>query len=389
MRTVTIPVALTIRKDPPLRRMRIAAIVAAAIMLATPPAMASSTPDPLPTTDRQIAMSAAVAAIKAVDPGNYGSAVANPDALVLYWRGTPSPAVAKVIEEQRKTVPITVRAAAYGADELLAEAFRLSTNPAIGQAGQTNDASGINVAWAGAPDPAVREWAESTSRFPLHWQAEPVGQPDFTSRQDDGEPYSAGARTTDCTLGFTFRAGGVDKAFTAAHCGNLTTVIKDGGGGTIGTIVNRWGVRDLAALTANGKGWTWDGGVQSTYSKAVAGAAPALINNEFCTSGSRSGVRCGIKVTAVGVVVGTKGPYAQGDKIDGTSAVGDGDSGGPAYATTSNNRVIAQGIISAMSSDHYVTCVGEVGGGRLCSKRVWIIDISEALSIAGGTIKTG
>jgi secreted trypsin-like serine protease len=80
--------------------------------------------------------------------------------------------------------------------------------------------------------------------------------------------------------------------------------------------------------------------------------------------------------------------YAQ--RTDGTTAAGQGDSGGPVYAQTSNPyEIVAKGIISAGDGASPVPCAGDASNGRECFSSIYWISINNALSDFGATLNTG
>lgn len=330
---------------------------------------------------RQHTMNSAVAAVRAADTaGNYSSAIADPirASVTIYWRGPVAPAVQAVVDARRKAIPIVVAPAQYTERELAAEAARLGQNPAFASVAPEVDGNGLAITWATGRAAAVaRSWAEASSPMPLRYEGTPTDTA-LLSRQDDAAPYSAGAWTNNCTTGWSVVLGSATRLLTAAHCGANGTVARDGGGQVVGTVGGANTTRDTAVITTAAQARMWDGGVQSTFFKAVAAVEQSLVGNQVCTSGSRSGVRCGIRVSAVNVTSGGKTPLVRGVKTDHTNAAGNGDSGGPVFSTW-GAKVIAKGLISGGDTFTNVPCTGTVGGTRVCYYQITWPDAAQTL----------
>lgn len=122
------------------------------------------------------------------------------------------------------------------------------------------------------------------------------------------------------------------------------------------------------------------------------GRAANNLGEYVCTSGSFSGVRCNIKIVDDSQTVTISGhsvPYiVEAYRMDGTAATGEGDSGGPVFALSSNPaKVIARGTISAGKHGDEVACVGV--GGRTCWKTVRYMPISVSLNNWAMTLNLG
>jgi secreted trypsin-like serine protease len=70
------------------------------------------------------------------------------------------------------------------------------------------------------------------------------------------------------------------------------------------------------------------------------------------------------------------------------NAAGQGDSGGPIYRQNSDGKVAARGTITIGDGATQVPCTGYTAGGRLCFWRIWISDISWALSYFRAAVNT-
>ncbi|WP_147457236.1 hypothetical protein [Micromonospora pisi] len=340
-------------------------------------------------------MNSALDAIRAADPvDNYGGAVADPskDALVIYWRGEMSPAAQAALVEHRKRVPISVIPARYTEAELLAEAQRLSANREIAVVGPAADGSGLVIqGHDGAPGAAVRQWVSTTSPgVAVRYSTAPADKMIPATRQNDSSPWSAGARTDDCTTGPVVRRGtSAIRIMFAAHCGGNGTQVFDNNGELIGTVEDANATADHSLIVPNilGRGWTWDGPVQSTQAKAVASAGAPVLGNWYCSSGSHSGIICTIQMTEGFAMRGGIGPLALGDKDVATlPAGGQGDSGAPIYDLT-GAKVIMRGQLKQISTSRLVPCQGL--GGRLCSSRIAFSSVPASMSALGVGIVTG
>lgn len=348
--------------------------------------------------DAQQVRTDAVEAIRtaAQAAGDTGYSVGEADptapAVVLRWKGVPSPATAAAIAEQRSKTPITVVSATYNAAELDAAAAKVARNTgdALYAVVPNRDGSGLTIEFnPGRTSTQVAADARALAGIPVTVAAaESPTKPVLLSRQNDAPPYKGGARTSNCTTGFGVSAAGSSRMLYAAHCGVSGQTIYDAAGDAMGALLDRNQATDIATIAVSTSGHTWDGGPQSTFFKPVKGAAPALVGNYICTSGSRSGAVCGGQINAVGVYNGSIGPLARFLNTNGSPMIGQGDSGGPAFATLSNGGVTAQGVISSGWSSYQVSnCAGETG--RTCYKGGHIIDVKQMLTRINGTIRTG
>ena len=318
----------------------------------------------------------------------YGSAIADPTAhaLTLYWAGEIFPAVRQAIEAQRDIVPINVYAAQYSEDELVAEVQRLGKIAAFHVVAPKPDASGITIEWAaGRVDPGAKAHALTTSPIALTFGAESAASSSVPlSRQDDGTPYKGGARTRTCTAGFAVNHTSGTKLLFAGHCGSNGTTVVDGGDDVMGPMAGDNDTRDVAYISVLSAGEMWDGGPQSTLFKPVQDATNSVIGNNTCTSGSRSGVRCGVIVKAVNTSISGKTPLVMGEQIDHTNAAGQGDSGGPVFELgTVAGKVRAKGIISTGATNAPATCTGETVD-RSCFWRIYWADVNQTMAYYGG-----
>lgn len=199
-------------------------------------------------------------------------------------------------------------------------------------------------------------------------------------------------------------------ALTAAHCGNY-------GAGFWRTANNYFfgnkrseyqnTARDAAILTndqiTSGLPDTYRfygpymyvGGVSGASRYVVTGGAMPVVGADFCYSGSYSGTWCYNEIEATNVYVDyggagkNTGPLVRTRNYKGISAVGQGDSGGPAFQfnSTTTNGVRATGIISGISGGSTTGCRGEQYKDRLRSTVALISPIYSAMSGIGAGIQ--
>ena len=313
--------------------------------------------------------------------------------LKVYYKGRVPAAVNEVVEAERAKVGVDVLPARFSKGELVAAANRVLRLTGVTEVSTDPAGRGLIVA-------AKRGYRPSDSLVPTVRLEE--AQPALLSRNDDWAPYWGGARWgpytsgQGCSTGFAIWVGGATKMLSAGHCGANGQTAYDGGGQVMGSIAGDNNSYDTLYINASSAGRIYDGGVGSgEFSKPVTGASRSYVGDWLCTSGSYSGARCGIRVTATNVTINV-GYYIYGqvraEQVDHTNAVGNGDSGGPVFSLSADpNRVIAKGIISAgdMGSAP-ATCTGvPAGGGRACTWRMYYADIFTAFSLYGASIVTG
>jgi len=248
------------------------------------------------------------------------------------------------------------------------------------------------------------------SRFAVVRTTSTAGAPVPLTRQADIPAFYGGARLQllsapdgafqECTSGFGVARDGVTAfLLSAAHCGSAPNSVNNGVGVPIGSVagtVRSFEGSDTMLINVSASGSSvydgpWDNPTNST--DTVIGSTNNYVNDQVCTSGSFSGVRCGIVVTNPNATVDLEGyfiteVYAQ--RTDGTTAAGQGDSGGPVYAQTSNPyEIVAKGIISAGDGASPVPCAGDASNGRECFSSIYWISINNALSDFGATLNTG
>lgn len=169
----------------------------------------------------------------------------------------------------------------------------------------------------------------------------------------------------------------------------------------IGTSVTRYPPYETMLIRATTAGRIYDGATDPTgagsgeFSKPVIGWRAPTVGMGICQSGSYSGVRCGIKVTKtnysynLGGDIGIVGDGVVAEKTDRTSALGQGDSGGPSFTLAADPaKVYALGFNSAIDTSTQVTCTGYNYSGRQCAWRMIFANIQDALRVSKTDIVT-
>ncbi|MGW7201733.1 hypothetical protein [Streptomyces chryseus] len=375
--------------------------------------------------------------VSKLDKGSgYAGIIAAPEnrELKVYWHGAVPDQVESAIAIQQ--VPIQVIPAKYSASKLHSEALRLNARDAIKAIIPKVDGSGlalrVNKERSLVADKALKNAVRAArveveiTEVPTSLSAHTVaGRGPSTlptacgalsfCRQNDTPPYYAGGqiwntfRQRYCSTGFAVQTGdGKRGMLTNSDCGWPRDLVSDGGGDSIGFIRQHEEKRGTAIIEANAAGRIFDGGYDpaTTFSKPVAGATQSYVGNWLCTSGAFSGVICGIKVTEVngymccydtgygGQLPGqTPGglirPVTFAMQVDGTSAGGTGDDGGPIFELTDDTQaVIAKGIFDGASvGSSERPCTGDTWNGtRRCSREIYYSDVKQTLSHFGATI---
>lgn len=327
---------------------------------------------------------------KTLPDSGYASVVAAPEnrELVLYWQGTVPASVQRVIDRESRGVPIRVLPAAYSEKQLLAEVQRLGKDPAYAEVSPMVDGSGIRVKKVAGRTASVR--VESSSVAVVD-EAEAAGAGVLFTRQNDFSPYWGGARTQNCTTGWAIWWNNNSRILSAGHCGNNGNNIFDGGGDFMGPVINDNDTRDTHMIDVRGAARVWDGPwTEVSFTKAVRGATFSNVGNWLCTSGSRSGVICNIRVIANNSSWAGRFPMVYADQQNFTAGAGQGDSGGPVFELPSpdDGRVFAKGTITGGVNGTFVPCVGEVWAGRICSWRFVYADVTQSLGFYGAAILT-
>jgi hypothetical protein len=329
-------------------------------------------------------------AAKAVPNSGYASVIAAPEnrELVLYWQGKVPASVQRVIARESSSVPIRVLPTTYNERQLLTEVQRLGQDPAYAGVSPMVDGSGIQVKKVAGRTPLARNATSSVEVFEEDEAAD--GNILFT-RQNDFSPYWGGARTQNCTTGWAIWWNNNSRILSAGHCGNNGANVFDGGGDLMGPIINDNDTRDTHMIDVRGHGRVWDGPwTEVSFTKAVRGATFSNVGNFVCSSGSRSGIICNIRVSANNSSWSGRFPMVYADQQNFVAGAGQGDSGGPVFELPSpdDGRVFAKGTITGGVNGTFVPCTGEVWPGRICSWRFVYADVTQSLGFYGASILT-
>ncbi|WP_158858011.1 hypothetical protein [Streptomyces sp. NRRL B-1347] len=301
--------------------------------------------------------------------------------LRVYWHGTVPDSMRRQLSSRAGDVPVKVLPARFRTSALRTAVRKLKASGATTMAVPQPDGSGVAVRWS----PGTRRHTRAVDGIPvaLARGASPHGSKDVPltgrcadgagyCREDDIPPYYAGARTSNCTVGWPLRlANDAPALLTAGHCGASGVLAYDGGGDLMGGYGNHSIGADHATIGAAGSGRMWDGSWQnSTFTKPIDGWTSTFAGNHICTSGSRSGALCGIQVSYVDSPFppGSPGAFAYAAESTARYGPGQGDSGGPVFSLTGDgSRVVAQGTVTSGATDARVPCRGENWEGRVCS----------------------
>lgn len=252
-----------------------------------------------------------------------------------------------------------------------------------------------------APDSAARapEAAEPTTAaggIPVTVVEEATVE--LASRDLDSSPFSAGAdMVVDagggyvgfCSTSFAFISGGQERLFTADLCGSTGQVWRTGRSlsnavlGTMTAPAQNLPTYDIATISGGDyRGRVYTGPNTSNTTIAVAGYTAPVVNQILCYSGAPSGTVCNNRVTHTGLTINYGPGYVYDGitrtvQLNGQPAVGNGDSGGPVYAPTSDGRATAVGVISGISGGGSA-CTGDPSSAnRSCSATALFAPVSE------------
>ena len=356
-----------------------------------------SWPELLATQDRLNAAGARVAALGL--PG-FAGLVADPVTreLRVYWKGAPPAGLPA-------DVPLRVLPAAYSKRELRAAAARVldRDDARVTMVAPRPDGSGLRVGTVGGAAVPAAGWAG----VPVTLEE---AAPAAGTRVDDAAPWSGGARWTtargfSCSTGFAVRQSGANRMLSAAHCAETSDAATDPTGEQIGSVGSDVETSDVLVIDGEAQARiyvnTFDalGGVVTEFTSAVVGSRANVVGNLVCTSGSFSGSRCRISVTATDVCINLRNPIdgtvlvcgqVEADQLDGLAAAGQGDSGGPvvSFDGSDTGRAFAQGTFSGGDDNRVVACRGYVTVDRTCWSRIYYEDIAAGLGAAGATLRT-
>lgn len=335
------------------------------------------------------------------EPGFTGIEAATLDReLRLHWYGFPPEPVREVVDHLRQDVPVSVHRARHSLRDLLAEQERIAAVPGVSMVSPFTDGSGLLIAYYGSEEqarahPAIRDSAVQIT-------IEPYEQVEFlscTGRQDDCEPYRAGATMTTpedgwCTTGFVFKFHSWSslpetewyRMLAAAHCLQEGALLVDGGGDPLGTVVDVSEETDLALIEPYGSnslgpwmydGW-WQAGLQQL--KPVVGSQPSYPGNVVHPSGSATGNLGPVMVTQVNVLIFGSIVTHRAEKIPYYSyyfhlyIAGNGDSGGPVFTYHYQQQdVDAVGMLTAGSKTAF--CSTHMPSTK-CYQTVYFVDLA-------------
>lgn len=327
---------------------------------------------------RQVAPGEAYKVIQPVvsreSASGYMSSVVEDDRLVVWWKGDVPAVVSAAVEKAREVAPVEIRAAKHSRAELDAAADELvgvMDEAGIHSVSVRADGSGVTVTKLPGSGPAVL----ADLGVPVETRYDET--PKFVSRQDDSAPYWGGGwmlnakGTGPCSAGFAVtNQAGRGWLITAAQCATPPDLMRDGGEDDIGRAsVENW-QHDILLVDAPvwgaGQGYVFTGGRLDGGNVRVGGWQDSLPGEYYCQSGANSAAItgaqvCGLRVEAdfMRVVCGEDSDgdeYCATDLVaarndSGANAVVYGDSGGPVYGLTPDNRAIARGTNTAMGDN--------------------------------------
>lgn len=327
-----------------------------------------------------------------------GGAITDPfqSFMTLYWKGEIPASVQAIIDRHADTVPVRVVPRNYTFVELQQESHRLLTSMVaegapVQMTAPDIETNGVIVRIIGNTENAKASTVLSTAKVPVKVEYGHVPI-QASSRYDDSSPYYSGARANACTVGWPVWTSAGARITTAAHCGDHGTGFYDGGGDYMGHLYNVVKGKDSALINALGAGRMWDGPWNTPdYTKRITGYAGLAIGFLMCSSGSYSGVTCGINPRRFGVGMVIQGyivsPAVEVEQVDNGPLWGRGDSGGPVFSLSGSNinDIWARGTIAAVDPhrDFVRNCAGLPD--RNCSQRGYIIDMNNVLAAVGAS----
>jgi len=329
----------------------------------------------------------------------------------VYWKGQVPGQVYEAIMKQRNDIGVNLREARYAESELQDEVKKIIDGGGVTSVGPLSDGSGITVA---VPGDEASGWdlpAVRAAGVPVTIQ--PYEKAMLASdRQHDNPPYKGGAMMHWplgggyiglCTTGFSIRQGGVSKMLSAGHCRDNGDTVLDGNNNTIGTVEQDNNTRDTLLIGTSAQGSTYIGAYNSSTSKPHHMALGAYVDTLVCTSGAMSGQHCNIRVKAVNQTIlvddGAGGSYSihpvvKAEQDGHTTAVAQGDSGGPVMAQDQSTMFGAGGIyynypggtITALDPMTTVACPPTAYSPTTCAWRMYYVDIMDSLAYYGAVM---
>lgn len=263
-------------------------------------------------------------------------------------------------------------------------------------AGPRPDGSGLDVGVATAPTAAAAKGAQQQTYVDVPVTVTVDSDVVPASRDYDVSPFIAGADmirdagggyVSYCSTAFAFTHMDLttrvvtERMFTADHCGPTGAVWRTGrnlGNPIVGTAQSTFTPQaDIKAMSGGDYNpYMYYGANTSNSAVAIFGYVTPIVGAIVCYSGAPSGTVCGNEVTHTDLVVSYGGSLTYEGltrtvQTSGTPAVGNGDSGGPAFVIASGGYVYAAGIISGMSGAG-TSCTGDPSTtSRKCSATVF------------------
>lgn len=303
--------------------------------------------------------------------GGFTNLLVDGDSVVLRWRGELPDQARSAVEQARKIAPVRVESARYSYAELEKAADDLAdavlTGPESGARSVTilGDGSGLRVGTTtnaknvSAPDVGV----------PVEFA--PTGKFEFHTRNNDSAPWWGGGALNNangrggCTAGFPVTDGGGGQwMLTAAHCGTPPDTFRDGAGENVGQATREVWQHDILLVAAGvrgpSQGYLFTGGRDDHGAVRIGGWAHAIPGEVYCqsgitTAGAIGSQLCGLVVqpdfTRRVCGIDSDGDYTCASDLvaaatpSGTSSR-PGDSGGPVYGLSTDNRAFARGTVT-------------------------------------------
>ncbi len=287
---------------------------------------------------------------------------------------------------------VDVDMAAYDKDSLTAAAQELANHGSVGGssvswAAPRADGSGLDVGVESATTAARSSGRLTFQGIPL--TVVEVGKVNEASRNYDAGPeYIAGADMSSespsgancikvCSTAFAFQhhtgTSYQERLFTAAHCAGGPSPTwhtgKSLSNPEIGDMTSIATDTDIVSLAGKDyASYMYHGDNNSNSAVKIRGYVTPIVGGFICYSGAPSGSVCGNEITHTDVAAsyGYSG-LVRTEHYLATPAIGNGDSGGPAYAVTSQGYAYAIGVISGMSNAGS-NCTGDPAtSSRQCS----------------------
>lgn len=330
----------------------------------------------------------------------------NERVLYLYWAG-PRPLNEDVLVSQADAAGVQLRIveALHSIEDLEAARDLIANDPGFGDSGITGiglrpDGSGLDVGVVGDRSKAAALASVRDSAVPIHMEDGPRIDPG--SRWQDTSPFSGGAAFRDlddnlyCSTAFGVRrrSNNMRLLLTASHCLDLPgeAYLQGGGALQIGVGRDRSTNTDSGIIEPNNALFTsgariYTGSADMTgvgtgeNSMRISGRGVSVADRMTVSNGAFTGQRASIRITHPsysyylqqrdGREYFTNGVRAVRD--DRSTAVGQGDSGGPMTHGT-----LAMGVISAIDLNGRVTCSANPSfyGERICSSIMFYTDIN-------------